>query len=204
MTSVVNNKGTYYGLRLLSDTVWHVASAFYASFGGGGGAGGAVVCADSHAAGECEVAEQESQVGDFVVAGWWAAVDRYVGHEAGGADGRAVQADFDDGRFSDLRADAVDREAGEEPVDRAVDEHARGRSQPRPVLHAHGLRAESERGASELRVGDRARDGAARADAAGDSAVCDDRRGERRARVFGDDLRAVSGGCQRADSKTPA
>ena len=36
---------------------------------------------------------------------------------------------------------------------------------------------------------------------AGDSAVRVDRRGERRARVFGDGVRAVSGRCQRADSR---
>ena len=95
----------------------------------------------------------------LLVAGWWAAVDRYVGHEAGGADGGAVQADFDDGRFSDLRDDAEAGEAEEAPVDRAVDEHARGGSRARPVLHAHGVRAEPERRASELRVGGCARDG---------------------------------------------
>ena len=41
-----------------------------------------------------QVAEQGSQVGDSAVAGRRAAVDRHVGHEAGRADGRRVQADL--------------------------------------------------------------------------------------------------------------
>ena len=53
-------------------------------------------------------------------------------------------------------------QADEAPVDRAVDEHARGRSRPRPLLHAHRLRAEPERRAPELRLGDRPRAGRAR------------------------------------------
>ncbi len=40
-----------------------------------------------------------------------------------------------------------------QPGDRSLDEHARGRPQPRPLLHAHRLRAQSEHRASQLRRG---------------------------------------------------
>ncbi len=90
--------------------------------------------------------------------------------------------------------------ADEASVDRPFDEHARGRPRSRPLLHAHGLRAEPERRAPELRFGHRPRDGRQGA-RAGDSAVRVDRRAERRARLFGHGLRAVSSRCQRPDSR---
>ena len=85
------------------------------------------------------VAEQATQVGDSDVAGRRAADDRHVGPEAGRADGRAAQADRHHRRLPDLREAAEARQADEAPVDRAVDEHARGRPRARPLLHAHRL-----------------------------------------------------------------
>ena len=60
VNSVAIQKRHDYGLRLFSNSVWYVASAFYAAHGGGGGARCTVVCVDSHVRREREGAEQES------------------------------------------------------------------------------------------------------------------------------------------------
>ncbi len=46
-------------------------------------------------------------------------------------------------------------------ADRPLDEHPRSRPQPRPLLHAHRLRAQPEHRAPQLRLGHRARAGRA-------------------------------------------
>ena len=84
--------------------------------------------------------------------------DGHLGPQARRPDRRPVQADqHQRRRRADLRAHADDGQADAPHVDRPLDEHPRSRSQPRPLLHAHRLRAQPEHRASQLRRGDRPR-----------------------------------------------
>ena len=179
----------------------HDSAAFYGAPGRGVGAGGVGAGAWAFAAGECGGSSKRNHKSCILLwmGGGPPTIDMWD-MKPGATTGGRVQADRHGGRRADQRAAAAGRQADEAPVDRAVDEHPRGRSHPRHVLPAHGVRAEPQRGASGLRLGRGPR--AARADGgARDSAVRVDRRGERGAGVPGDGVRAVPGRLERPGAR---
>ena len=137
----------------------HVAAAFYAASGGGGGAGGLGVRVDGHAAGECGALSKDHKSCILLwMGGGPPTIDMWDMKPGAPTAGR-VQADLHRRAMCRSASRCRCGQADEAPVDRALDEHARGGPQARPLLHAHGLRAEPERRASELRLGGRARAG---------------------------------------------
>ena len=119
----------------------------------------------------------------------------------GAANRRIVQANFDQRRRSaDHGTPAAVGQANGSTGGDSLDEHPRSRSRPRPILHAHRLRAQSEYRASQLRGGHRARTGRQSA-RAGTAAVCLRRRSKRRTGILGHDLGAVCGEQQRRSGR---
>ena len=146
--------------------------------------------ADRRLGRQLDRAQEEAQSGHHAVDGGRPGHDRYLGPQARRADRRTVQADFDQRRPANLRASAPDGPADETHVGHPLDEHARGRPHPRPLLHAHRLRPQSEHRISRLRFGDQPRALFVRL-GLGDSAVRGRRRRQRRPRLPGHDLCAV-------------
>ena len=150
---------------------------------------------------QCHRSEEAAQGRDLALDGRRPQHDGPLGLEARRADRRTVQADFHQCRWRrHLRAPAADGQADAPHVDRAVDEHPRGRSHAWSLLHAHGLRSQSQRGTPWLRVRDlpRTRRAGFRS---GDPALRVRRQRQRWPGLPGHDVGAVRGRFQRECSQ---